>query len=68
MEDKLKEIYEKVTDVFFGITKKLDDMCERMVEETGKKINIKLIVLGVMLVIFVIIFVKSFLGWLWTLL
>jgi hypothetical protein len=68
MEDKLKEIYEKVTDVFFGITKKMDDMSERIFEETGKKINIKLIVLGVMLVIFVIIFVKSFLGWLWTLL
>ena len=68
MEDKLKEIYEKVTDVFFGITKKMDDMSERIFEETGKKINIKLIVLGVMLVIFVIIFVKSFLGCLWTLL
>ena len=68
MEDKLKEIYEKVTDVFFGITKKMDDMSERIFEETGKKINIKLIVLGVMLVIFVIIFVKSFLGWLCTLL
>ena len=67
-KDKLKEIYEKVTDVFFGITKKMDDMSERIFEETGKKINIKLIVLGVMLVIFVIIFVKSFLGWLWTLL
>lgn len=68
MEDKLKEIYEKVTDVFFGITKKMDDMSEKIFEETGKKINIKLIVLGIMLVIFVIIFVKSFLGWLWTLL
>lgn len=68
MEDKLKEIYEKVTDVFFGITKKMDDMSEKIFEETGNKINIKLIVLGVILVIFVIIFVKSFLGWLWTLL
>lgn len=68
MEDKLKEIYEKATDIFFGITKKMDDMSEKIFEETGKKINIKLIVLGVALVIFVIIFVKSFLGWLWTLL
>ena len=42
MEDKLKEIYEKVTDVFFGITKKMDDMSERIFEETGKKINIKI--------------------------
>lgn len=68
MEDKLKEIYEKATDIFFGVTKKMDDMSEKIFEETGKKINIKLIVLGVALVIFVIIFVKSFLGWLWTLL
>ncbi len=68
MEDKLKEIYEKVTDVFFGLTKKMDDMSEKIFEETGKKVDIKLIVLGVVLLIFVIIFVKSFLGWLWTLL
>lgn len=68
MEDKLKEIYEKVTDVFFGLTKKMDDMSEKIFEETGKKINVKLIALGVILIIFVIIFVKSFLGWLWTLL
>mgnify|MGYP000223295658 CR=1 FL=1 len=68
MEDKLKEIYEKVSDVFFGITKKLDDISENIFEQTGTKINLKVIVLGVMLVIFVAIFVKSFLGWLWTLL
>lgn len=68
MEDKLKEIYEKITDVFFGITQKMDDISERIFEETGKKLNIKLIVLGIALVIFVIIFVKTFLGWLWTLL
>ncbi len=68
MEDKLKEIYEKVTDIFFGLTKKMDDYSEKIFEETGKKIDIKLIVLGIILVIFVIIFVKTFLGWLWTLL
>lgn len=68
MEEKLKEIYEKATDIFFGLTQKMDELSEKIFEETGKKINIKLIVLGVVLVIFVIIFVKSFLGWLWTLL
>ncbi len=68
MEEKLKEIYEKATDLFFGLTQKMDDLSEKIFEETGKKINIKLIVLGVVLAIFVIIFVKSFLGWLWTLL
>lgn len=68
MEEKLKEIYEKATDLFFGLTKKMDNLSERIFEETGKKIDIKMIVLGVVLLIFVIIFVKSFLGWLWTLL
>ncbi len=68
MGEKLKEIYEKATDLFFGLTQKMDDLSEKIFEETGKKINIKLIVLGVVLAIFVIIFVKSFLGWLWTLL
>lgn len=63
MEDKLKEIYEKVTDIFFGFTKKLDDLSEKIFEETGKKIDIKLIVLGIVLLIFVIIVVKSILGW-----
>ena len=63
MEDKLKEIYEKVTDIFFGFTKKLDDLSEKIFEETGKKIDIKMIVLGIILLIFVIIVVKSILGW-----
>lgn len=68
MEDKLKEIYEKITDIFFNIVKKLDDLSETIFEQTGKKIDIKLIVLGVILFIFGVIFVKSFLGWLWSLL
>lgn len=68
MGDKFKELYEKASDIFFGITKKMDEVSEKIFEETGKKIDIKIIVLGVALVIFVIIFVKSFLGWLWTLL
>lgn len=63
MEDKLKEIYEKATDLFFGFTQKLDDLSEKIFEETGKKIDIKLIVLGIVLLIFVIIVVKSILGW-----
>lgn len=68
MGDKFKELYEKASDIFFGMTKKMDEVSEKIFEETGKKIDIKIIVLGVALVIFVIIFVKSFLGWLWTLL
>lgn len=66
MEEKLKEIYEKATDIFFGITKKMDDLSENIFEQTGKKINIKMIVLGIVLFIFIAIFVKTILGWVWS--
>ena len=68
MEDKLKEIYEKATYIFFGITKKFDGISEKIFEQTGMKINVGYIVLGTLLVIFVFIFVKSILGWLWSML
>lgn len=68
MEDKFKEIYEKATNIFFGITKKFDGVSEKIFEQTGMKINVGYIVLGALLVIFVVIFVKSILGWLWSML
>lgn len=68
MEDKFKEIYEKATNIFFGITKKFDGVSEKIFEQTGMKINVGYIVLGALLVIFVAIFVKSILGWLWSML
>lgn len=68
MEDKIKKIYEKASNIFFEITKKFDSISEKIFEQTGMKINVGYIVLGTMLVIFVFIFVKSLLGWLWSLL
>ncbi len=68
MEEKLKEIYEKASDIFFGLTKKFDGISEKVFEQTGVKVNVGAIVLGAALVIFVIIFVKSILGWLWSML
>lgn len=62
MEEKLKKLYEKATDIFFGLTKKFDGISEKIFEQTGKKINIGAIVLGTMLVIFVFIVVKTILG------
>ena len=40
MEEKFKEIYEKVTDVLFGITKKFDGISNKIYEKTGKKIRL----------------------------
>lgn len=62
MEEKLKEIYEKATDMFFGLTKKFDGVSEKIFEKTGKKINIGLIVGGAILLLFLFIFVKLILG------
>lgn len=61
--DKLKEIYEKATDIFFGLTKKFDGVSEKIFEQTGVKINIGLIVGGAILVLFVFFVVKGILGW-----
>lgn len=63
MPDKLKEIYEKASDIFFGITKKFDGVSEKIYEQTGKKINIGAIVVGVVLILFVLLMVKTILGW-----
>lgn len=68
MGDKLKEFYEKASDVFFGLTKKFDGISEKIFEQTGVKVNVGAIVLGAALIIFLIVFVKSILGWLWSML
>ena len=56
--DKLKEIYEKATDMFFGLTKKFDGISEKIFEQTGVKINIGLIV-GSAILIFVTFLIVS---------
>ena len=44
------------------ITKKFDKISDKIFEQTGTKINVGLIVGGAILVIFVFIFVKAILG------
>ena len=60
--DKLKEIYEKATDIFFGLTKKFDGVSEMIFEKTGAKINVGLIVGSAILIFMIVIFVKVILG------
>lgn len=62
MEEKFKELYEKATDIFFGLTKKFDGVSEKLFETTGIKINIGLIVGSAILIFFVFIVVKVILG------
>ena len=60
--EKLKEIYEKATDIFFGLTKKFDGISEKIFEKTGTKINVGLIVGIAILALMLFIFVKVILG------
>jgi hypothetical protein len=62
MPDGLKKIYEKASDIFFSMTKKFDGISDKIYEQTGKKINIGAIVLGIFLLLFVILMVKTILG------
>ena len=59
MEEKLKKLYEKATDIFFGLTKKFDGISNKIFEQTGLKINIGLII-GSAILIFIV--VKTILG------
>lgn len=68
MEDKIKKIFNKVVDICFKITKKFDGISNYINERTGMKINVGMIVLSAVLIIFVFIFVKEILGFLWSLL
>lgn len=63
MPEFLNKIIEKITDLFFSFTKKLDDLSDKVFEQTGNKINFKYIILGILLSIFTIIMVKMILGW-----
>lgn len=60
--DKLKEIWEFLYDKFFKVASKFDGISEMIFEKTGAKINVGVIVMGIVLFIFVIIFVRAILG------
>ena len=62
-KEKMKELYEKATDIYFGWTKKFDGISEKIFEQTGKKINVGAIVggliLGACLLLFVTLILKG---------
>ena len=60
--DKLKELYEKATDIFFGMTKKFDGISNKIFEQTGMKINIGLIIGSVLIFLVLFFIVKVILG------
>ncbi len=60
--DKLKELYEKATDIFFGMTKKFDGISNKIFEQTGMKINVGLIIGSVLIFLVLFFIVKVILG------
>lgn len=62
MEEKLKELYEKATDIFFGLTKKFDGISNKIFEKTGTKINVGLIIGSIIIFLVLFLIVKVILG------
>lgn len=63
MPEFLENFIKKVTDIFYEISKKFDNISDKIYEQTGKKINIGYIVIGILLVLFTFTMVKMILGW-----
>jgi hypothetical protein len=62
----MNEIFDKITDIIDNIANKNNKLTETIFEKTGIKINVGLIVGGILLVIIVLIFVKAILGFLFS--
>ena len=63
----MKDILKKIGDFYIGLTKWFDGISEMIYERTGKKINIGMIVLLILIAVVMLWVVKVFLGWLVTL-
>ena len=61
----MKDIFDKITDVIYKISKKNEKLTDYIFEKTGMKINVGLIVGVIFLVIFVLMLAKSALGFLY---
>ena len=48
MPEFLENFIKKVTDIFYEISKKFDNISDKIYEQTGKKINIGYIVIGIL--------------------
>ena len=68
MEEKLKELAEKVGNLFMKVEKLFDGINQKIYETTGNKVNIGFYVIVVVLIIFALVFATSILKWLWSML
>lgn len=61
----MNQIFDKITDIIDGVSKKNNKLTEYIFEKTGIKINVGLIVGGIFLVIFVLLLAKGALSFLY---
>ncbi len=66
--EKLQEIWDKATDMFFKMTSKFDGISEKINQQFGTNINVGIIIGGAILVVITAFFVKTVLGILWSML
>ena len=64
--EKLQEIWDKATDMFFKMTSKFDGISEKINQQFGTNINVGIIIGGAILVVITAFFVKTVLGILWS--
>ena len=58
MPEKIKEIYEKCADTFFGLASKFDGVSEKIFEKTGLKINVGIILMSIVFILLVLFFAR----------
>ncbi len=66
--EKLQEIWDKATDMFFKMTSKFDGISEKINQQFGTNINVGIIIGGAILVVITAFFVKTVLGIKWSML
>ena len=62
----MKEFADKILDILYKISEFLDNISEKIFEQTKVKVDLKVIVVGAIGILFIIIFVKAILGYVWS--
>lgn len=62
----MKDFLDKVIDILYSIGQTLDGISEKIFEQTKIKVDLKIIIGAAVGIIFLIIFVKAILGFIWS--
>lgn len=59
----MENFIKKAQEILVNVLSKLDDLSDKIFEQTQVRINFKMIIIGFLLVIFILMVVKSIFGW-----